>query len=138
MRTNTAATLYNVYYNIATKANLYKRTVLPAVEWENRKASNVLRTGGNIAADIASIFIPITPSVDYLAPKAWLALVDKSGNFTLQEGDILVKGEVADELSAAFLPTALKAKYDDVLTISSVDTFDFGSASLHHWKVGVK
>ena len=45
---------------------------------------------------------------------------------------------VADELSASFTPSDLLAKYDDVLRITSVDTFDMGSLSMRHWKVGAK
>jgi hypothetical protein len=34
--------------------------------------------------------------------------------------------------------TDLKAKYDDVLTITSVDTFDNGSDYMRHWRAGAK
>ena len=83
---------------------------------------------------------------NYVKPKAWLALVSKTGKWTLAEGDMIVKGTVTDEIhpavvsppSAAFTVSNLKAKYDDVLAITSVDTFDMGSMALRHWEVGAK
>ncbi len=61
-------------------------------------------------------------------------------------GDVAVKGIVADEIhaavvdppAAAFSLSDLKAKYDDVLVLSSVDTMDEGSANMQHWKLSGK
>ena len=140
MKTNVAATLYNGY--VASGAQKYQRTVLSAVEWENTKASNVLRSG-LLAADSAVIYVPLALGANYVDPKPWAALTVKTGKWTLAVGDVIVKGTVTDEIhdaivsppSAAFTLTNLKAKYDDVVTIKSVDTFDMGSASMRHWKV---
>jgi len=131
--TNTPLTLYNRVPGTET----YHRTVLPAVQWENRKAANVLASGGNLAADQAAIYIPLdTPG--YLAPKAWQGLPDKSMAWTLQPGDVVVKGVVADEIGPSLTLSALKAKYDDVLAVTSVDAMDYGSARLNHFQVGAK
>lgn len=139
MKTNTALTLYNKYYDSESGLNVYPRTVIPAVMWQNRKARNVLASGGNLAVDQATIFIPFTGNLDnFTAAKAWLALSDKSANWTLQRGDLVVKGEVNDELGSEFTPSDLKAKYDDVLEISMIDTMDMGSKKLQHWQVGAK
>lgn len=138
MRSNTDLTLYNKYYDTVTKADLYQRTVIKAVSWENREAANTLAVGGRIAANKAVIYIPKARGTNFYKPKAWLALVDKTVGWTLQDDDILVKGEVADVLSSLFLPTALKAKYDDVLSITSIDLFDMGSLSMQHWQIGAK
>ncbi|RPJ29449.1 MAG: hypothetical protein EHM33_00960 [Chloroflexi bacterium] len=135
MRTNTGITVYNRYASSGSEA--YQRTQIPAVEWENRKASNVIASGGNMAADSAVVYIPFTcdGSENYTKPKAWQALSSKTGKWTLQNGDYVVKGLVTDTISASFTISQLKAKYDDVLQVSSVDTFDMGSVSLQHWKV---
>jgi len=138
MKTNTALTLYNKHYDTSTQTEKYQRFVLSAVEWEDRKDSNVLASGGDKAANQAIIYIPLSVGSAYLKPKPWLALADKTTNFTLQIADLVVKGNVADELSAAFTPSDLLAKYDDVLRITSVDTFDMGSLNMRHWKVGTK
>ena len=144
MKTNSSATLYNKYTDPTTRTERWQRTVLPAVMWENRKAANVLRTGGQIAADQARIFIPSASGANYLDPIAWQALSTKTGKWTLQSGDVIVKGTVTDELhpavvsppSAAFTVSDLKAAHPDVLIISSIDTMDMGSANMNHWQVG--
>ena len=67
---------------------------------------------------------------------AWQALTTKTGKWTLQDGDFMVKGLVTDEIGAGFTMTALKAKYDDVVMIKSVDTMDAGSSYMQHWQIG--
>ena len=142
MLVNANCTIFNKY--ISAGAEVYQRTQIVdpdggySVAWENRKGANVLQTGGNIAADAAAIYIPIATHPEYLAPKAWQALVDKSGNWTLQTGDYIVKGLVTDEITGAFTISSLKAKYDDVLQITSVDRYDAGEADMHHFRVGAK
>jgi hypothetical protein len=139
-------TIYNKYVDPSTRSEKWQRTQILAVAWENRKAANVRAMGGALAADQASVYIPFERGANYEQPRAWLALVDKSDKWTLKEGDIIVKGLVADEIhdavvdppSAAFTVTMLKAKYDDVLTISSVDTRDMGSLNMQHWQIGAR
>lgn len=141
MRTNTALTLYNRVPGTET----YHRTVIGHVAWENRKASNVIASGGTIAADQVAVYIPMQGATGYLAPKAWQALTTKTGKWTLQVGDVIVRGTVTDEIHAAvvgppavaaFTMTDLKAKYDDVLTITSVDVMDNGSPAMRHFQIG--
>lgn len=136
MRTNADATLYNKYVDPTTRSEKWQRAVILAVTWENRKAANTIATGGQIAADSAYIYIPMTRGANYLPPKAWQS--SKAGKWTLQEGDVILRGAVSDELSDTLTLTGLKAKYDDVLVISSVDTMDNSSMALRHWKVGAK
>lgn len=136
MRTNANITIYNRY----TEGNVekYQRTQLRNVVWEDRKGSNIRATGGTIAADQATIFIPLAVGGAYLTPKVWLQ--SRAGHFTLKEGDVIVLGLVSDEItqSPVFTMTNLKSKYDSVLTISSVDSMMAGSLSMRHWKVGAK
>jgi len=133
MNTNTAATLYNKVAGSET----YYRSVIIACQWENRKAANVIASG-LIAADSVAIYIPHSVSANYVKPKAWQALATKTGKWTLQVGDYIVKGLVADEITGAFTITALKAKYDDVVQAKSVDTMDMGSVSMRHYQVGAQ
>ncbi len=132
-------TVYNRYVSSGVEA--YQRTQITADLWQNRKAANVIASGGDIAANSASIFIslPRDASDNYKDPKAWQALVSKTGKWTLQEGDFIVRGSVTDEITTNFTISSLIAKYDDVLKIASVDTLDDGqSTSPHYWKVGGK
>ena len=131
MRTNSAATVYNKY--IVSGAEHYQRTGILAVAWENRKQANVIASG-LLAADSATIYIPFSVGAYYLKPIAWQAA--KTGRWTLQVGDYLVKGLVTDAITGGFTITSLKAKYDDVVQVKSVDTMDAGSVSMRHWQVG--
>jgi hypothetical protein len=148
MKTNSSLTLYNKISGTET----YQRTVIPAVEWENRKAYNGLKSGA-LASNTARVFISFSLCANYLKPKAWQALSSKTGKFTIQEGDVIVKGTVTDEIHAAvaeitgpplvpavpaFTVTSLKEKYDDVLVITSVDTMDMGSLAMQHFEIGAK
>jgi hypothetical protein len=132
MRTNANITIYNKY--LVAGVETYQSTQIPAVVWSSGKAKNTLATGGAISADQATIHIPFARNANYLDPKAWALLSTKTGKWTLQPGDYVVKGLVSDAITI----TALKAKYDNVLQISSVDTYDGGSLNMQHWQIGAK
>lgn len=151
MNVNANCTIYNKY--IVDGDEAYQRTQIVDIEWDSRKGANVLATGGNIAADAAKIVIPVSRGANYLAPSAWQALTTKTGKWTIQVGDYIVKGLIADEIHGlipevtgpplvpevpAFTITDLKNKYDDVLRISSVDLKDGGSQFLNRWEVAAK
>ena len=138
MRSNTDLTVYNKY--IASRDEAFLRTEIKAVAWENQKAVNKLAGGGVISDNKAIIYIPFQRGSAFLSPKTWQALADedKPDNWTLQEGDIIVKGTISDEITALFTASDLMAKYDDVLRINATDTFDQGSPSMQHWQVGAK
>src|SRR5690349_1104037 len=120
---NTDLTIYNKYTDPTTRDEKFQRCEVKNVVWENRKASNG-RTSGLLASNTATVFFPFAVGANYVKPKAWLALVTKTGKWTLKEGDVLVKGIVADEITGPFTIASLQAKYDDVVTITSVDTMD--------------
>jgi hypothetical protein len=131
MRTNNDITIYNKYR--VANADTYQRTQIEAVAWEQRHARSQFDSD-----DLATVFIPLTRGEDYLKPREWQALSDKTGKWTLQVGDVIAKGLIATDISGAYTLTSLKAAYDDVLVITAVDTFDYGSANMQHWRVGAK
>lgn len=141
MKVNSQLTIWNKYYDTATKTEKYIRHVLIAVMWEDRKASNVLASGGSEKANQAIIYIPFSVGkVSYLKPKEWLALsvANKANYWTAQIDDIVYKGSLSQELASIYTPSDLKEDYDDILRITSVDTYDEGSFLLRHWKLGCK
>ena len=101
MRTNSDLTVYNKYIDPATRSEAYQRATIKAVTWENRKGGTVLTSGGQIELDLARVFIPLARGATYLSPKAWQALDDKSGFWTFQIGDVIVRGIVTDEITPA-------------------------------------
>lgn len=148
MRTNADVTIWNKYIDSDARTERWQRTQILRVAWENRKGSNVLASGGNIAANQANIYILSLNRNAYLNPIAWL--LDKTDNWTLQVGDIIAKGLLTTELTPlipaddpdpevpAFTVSDLRDANYEVLTITSVDIMDSGSQRMRHWKVGAK
>jgi hypothetical protein len=135
MKTNADITIYNKSVDPVTRSEIWTRHQVIEVTWENTKAINVLRSG-LLEADRYTIYIPFYSAGYYLAPIAWQALSDKGNNWTLQMGDVMVRGLVTDEISSSFTISDLKRKYDDVAVIRSVDRMDTGSAILSHYQIG--
>jgi hypothetical protein len=116
VKTNSDCTLYNK--SVINGVEAWTRTQIRDVFWEDRKAVTVQRSG-LLEADSVAIYIPFT-----------------CGVFSFKPGDILVRGLVTDEISAAFTITALKKKYPDIVSIRSVDRMDYGGRHLQHWQIG--
>lgn len=139
MRTNTDCTIYNRY--VSGSVEHYQRTQIKDVAWQGGKG----RSGAgatNQESNSVTIYIPSANRDDYVAQKAWSLLSSKTGKWTLQPNDIIVKGLVSDNLmigeTGAISVSALKAKYDDVLVISDIQTMDYGSLSMQHFQVTAK
>lgn len=137
MITNADITLYNKYYDRILGYDVYKRSYLYGVNWQGARAVTV-GDKGVLTADFTEIFInKDTVIVDktYLKPKAWAKLNDKSDHFTLNAGDIIVKGIIDYEIPTSSTKELINS-YDDVLTILSV--VDLSETSLPHWEIGAK
>ena len=129
MLTNVDCTVYNKY--LVGRVDTYQRVQISDVHWEQRHAVR----GDLNSPDVALVFIPFARGDNYLAPRIW-QMSSKVGSWTLQIGDVIVKGLVTNELVAGtFTLSNLKAAYDDVLVIASVDTRDYGSANMQHWEI---
>lgn len=129
LQTETDCTVYNKY--LVGRVETWQRVEITSVHWEQRHAVR----GDLNSPDVALVFIPFARGANYLKPRIWQAS-SKTGFWTLQIGDVIVKGLVSSSLvTGAFTLSDLKAAYDDVLVIASVDTRDFGSGNLQHWEV---
>ncbi|ADY54709.1 hypothetical protein Sgly_0343 [Syntrophobotulus glycolicus DSM 8271] len=124
-------TIYNKY--IDTGIEKWQRTVISGVFWNSSKGAAVRKTGVS-TVDGLQLIIPFSASSFYVKPKEWAALEDKSGHWTLQSGDIVILGEQSYEVVKS--SSELK-QFDDVLTITNVDTRDYGG-SMSHWEVSGK
>lgn len=128
MYSNCDVTIYNkIVINRETK---YIKSHIYKVFWEDTKGVNSLTMGLN-NADSSKIFIPFSSCKEYVKPKEFKR--NKAG-MTLQTEDIIVKGIIEEEINS------IKdlANYDDVRVITTVDTADYGSEDMRHWKVGAK
>ena len=136
---NTPATLYNYHKDPVTKEEGWYRTVLYGVHWENNKAVNVI-TSGLSTADGVTIFIwddVKTDGKEYVSPKKYASLPSNmiEKYWTLEEGkDRMITGIVYDTTSPVIIDRFV-SKYDDCMTVKSVDRRDFGSKRMHHWEV---
>ncbi|MDD2921470.1 MAG: hypothetical protein PHQ36_04220 [Anaerolineales bacterium] len=131
MITNTTLTVYNKYVDPQTRSEVIQRSEIGAALWQSASAVSQSKSA-TIAADMASIAIPFAECANYKPPKEWLALEDKSGFWTLREGDEIARGIVTEALNTA------RQLYDEVLTIRSVARMDQGSPNTHHFLVGAK
>lgn len=117
-------------------AEKWQRTVISGVFWNSIKGAVVRRTGVS-SSDSLQLIIPFAATASrrsYAPQKAWETLTDKSQAWTLQAGDIVIRGKVIAEVARSSLE--LK-KYDDCLTITSIDKKDF-ARDMAHWEVSAK
>lgn len=138
MMTNADVTVYNKYIDSTTRSEKYQRSTVYGVVWQDTKG--VTNSKSQLAANVALVMIPYTVAnyAAYRTPKTWQALVSKSACWTLQEGDVLIKGIVADEITGGFTMTDLRAKYDNVVSIASIAAMSEGSQGSQHWEVDCK
>lgn len=139
MYTNTSATLYCAHA-LDRNTVQYFRVVLRDVFWDDNKQSNFLKSGSS-AADRATVFIPFSVQTEgkrYVKPMEWTqaSLEDAQGLFTLKTKDFLVKGVCGYTHEAGQPISELTKRYDDVITLTSVDSKDFGSEFMRHWQIG--
>lgn len=111
----------------------WQRFDVSSVAWEQRHQRSQFDS-----ADLATVYIPKSSAIEYLSPRLWQELTDKSTNWTLQVGDVIAKGTIEQELSDSYTLSQLKGAHDDVLVITAVDTYDYGSLSMQHYRVGAK
>lgn len=136
MYTNSNITIYNSYFDKVTRTDKYQRTILYGVFWDCKKTVNRIQSGLE-NADEVFIAIPfaVTSNRQYIAPKEFERLDDKSNHFTLKEEDRIVQGEIDFEITGKV--SDLDKQYE-AFTITSVDTKDFGSPHMRHWEVGAR
>jgi len=131
---NSDITIYNKYFE--NRLEKYQRFEVYDVVWQSSDA--ISRMKEQVASNSALILIPFARGVDYLKPKEWQALVDKSDNWTLQEGDVIVRGIAIEEIEAGYSVSNLRMDYDDVVAIASIAAMDEGSANMRHWELTCK
>lgn len=126
-------TLFNSYENSAYEM-VYLKTVFNNARFTVSKGANVDTNGKiNIDNTLCMIRHDSLPK-PYLEPKEWVKVAEnkKQNYFTFQEGDVIVKGEVTENVISF---EELNKKYDNVFKISDVTNFDFG---LKHFEVNAK
>ena len=142
MLTNTTATIYNKGIDYETDEVVYNRTVIPSVHWED--GVSAAGKGKNHAED-RPVFVVIDFNVasqmgkQYLPAHqyAQLSTIEQSEYWTLAIGDILLKGNVADEIPDRGIKQWI-AQHPNAASITALETFDLGSKNMQHWEVTAK
>ena len=125
-----------VFTNTVTLFNHYKgqwsKTVLTGVQWKDKVTKAVDSDGKIVITPEVILTVPVRPG--YVEPKAFTG-----EGFTFGAGnlDVIVLGEIADEITQDFTITNLRKKYDHVATISGVADNTL-RPMLRHWKVTAK
>lgn len=116
MKTPHDLTIY--HKSISAGTEVWTRSQVKGVLWEDRKAANVIRAG-QLESDRVAVYIPL-----------------ERGEINIQIGDVLVKGLVGDAISSTFTISDLKRKHPNVASVRSVDKMDYGSSHLQHYQIG--
>ena len=127
---NSDITLYNKYYDISTGYDMYQRTVIKDVNWNNIKNATV-SDKGLLLADSTRILLD--KSDNYVSPKMFRKLsdVERINYFTLSVGDKAVKGEIDFDITGIkpYTIADLENNFDDVVNIMSARELS------SHWEV---
>ena len=140
-------TLINVSENLDETLS-YNATVLDGVFLDTAKATLSGKLGLT-DEDTATLFIPFSTvgksltgdTKEFVPPKAYENLADKSGAWTLKDGGessavecFFVKGNITTVGSY----DDMKREYDYVYAVTRVFNRDFGSPAMQHFQVGAK
>ncbi len=130
---NDTVTIYNKYSD--GNIEKWQRTVLTGVFWDSSKGA-ILRKTGASSDDGLMLLMPrdVNATGKYLKPKEWAALADKSECWTLQSGDSVILGDIDHEIVKS---SKELQQFDNLITISLVDTKGFGD-DMAHWEVSGK
>lgn len=91
-------TIYNHRYNAATQADTWRRTQIIGVSWYGGRKVTA-SDNGLVSADTYTVRIPSNVLGGFLLPEEYAAMVDVTNKWTVQSGDIVVKGLVDTEIT---------------------------------------
>ena len=134
MMTNADLTIYNVKANKETRPPEYHRTQLKGVHWYTDQKVE-LDNKGLHSADIYKIRIPAdvqSGGKRYVTPTEYQSMIDVADVWTIQNGDIFVRGLVDTDISKA---SDVLQKYPDS-SGKVMSWADNRQGSLPHWRIG--
>ena len=107
---NETITIYNRYQTLVSGKTTTKwnRTVLSDCFFGHQKNQTV---DGLTIVSSNTFIVRIPANSAYLSPEAYYALDTKTGKFTINKGDIIVRGNVPDVLADNDSGSALLTKY---------------------------
>lgn len=114
---DTTITIFCKKYSQAAKRDLWKRIVVHGASWYGKQAANVSDKGLN-AASLYTVRIPAEAMpAGYLTPDEFNGAEGLASGWTVQSEDLVVKGEVPQNISAA---KDVTQKYAECFTVLAV------------------
>ena len=123
-------TIYNKIVDPSTNRVTWQKTLVTNCFW---KAENILFSMGRygvstigVITENKNIICRIPKDTRFVDKRDWKDLTDKSGHFTLANGDIIVLGEVEDtidEYTSGQRSTDLITKYKEYDACLEIDTY---------------
>lgn len=135
MLINASCTIYRKVFDPISMLDDEVRVYIPYCAWFDIYATSKIKNGAE-NADVGQIIIPYKQNIDsgmtFVKPIAYKNLVDKTGYWSVNNGDTIVKGEIPENVSFADLENL----YDDVLKVTSVGASLFGDIDMQNIEVG--
>lgn len=131
---NDTLTLFNAYLDREKDLTVYKKTVISGVSWYSHIKSTVGENGLKSANEFI-VRIPVNADFGgktYADPQSYTQAGEVEGLFTLKQGDVMVKGTVADAITSP--AQACKAYPSTSFTIHGV-TDNRRAPNAPHWRV---
>lgn len=126
---NTTVTIYNKYEDAQTQLVKWYRHVIPNCFWQYSGNKVVIN---NVVLDTNTIICRIRINKDFLEKYEWIKKPNDQMNdyFTLGQGDIIVKGEVDDEINeyaSGSRSSDLKKKYKALQGCMEIQEFSINT-----------
>lgn len=127
---NKTITVYNRIIDTSTNRISWQKTTVTNCFW--KCANNIYNMGRygmsslGIRVETKEVICRIPKDDRFVDKKTWRSLTDKSGHFTLANGDIVILGDVEDtidEYATGKRSTDLIAKYKEEDACLEVDTY---------------
>lgn len=139
MLTNADITIYNQWYNKTTRLTEWKRVQIRGVEWYGGQAVTVTDHGLQ-TADTYTVRIPASSAPfgrAFALPEDWATVSsgDLAQLWTLQAGDIVVRGLIDDDIAKA---ADVTGKYSGCITVTGWRDNRRGFPAVQHWRVDGK
>lgn len=134
MKRDSWITLYNIYRSNDGETTEYNRTSM-YVHLEEYEG--ILEKGkADKSADTVSFFAPFIIEREtgkrFVEPAVYMGLSDRTGFFTFRKGDIVLKGEIDEDIVSE---KEFVVVHPELIRVRGYTKNNFGSSSMRHWEV---
>lgn len=127
-------TLYNIYRDKDGENEDFNRTILYVHLEENTGQTENKTSETSISTN--TLFVPFAVQNEckksYVEPDVYMRMSDHSQVFTFRKGDIVVKGQLEEEIVSE---KEFILKHPEAVRVKKCDMNNFGSMAMRHWEV---